>query len=355
VRSSLAKDAEHRAIIDATLTGPMDKLPDGYAARPVQPANDVPAVMELLTAAAIAEYGVPDVDERMIRGAYTLPGFVVERDSQLVFDPAGRAVATVELYDNEAGHVAPFCFFRVHPDALHTTVPDAILSWAAERGKFAVELAEPELRVALHGNVNGVNAEMIAAVERNGWHHERTNWTMEIDLTTAEVPEPVWPGGITVRSADLERDARAIHATENDTFSDHYGFLPQRFEDWLHFRTRFLKAEPDLWFLAMDGDEIAGMALCSSSRAGQPDLGWISTLGVRRHWRRRGLALAILRHCFRQLAARGRPRAGLGVDSQNLTGATRLYEKAGMHVVRETREYELVLREGRDIRTLSLA
>jgi len=157
-----------------------------------------------------------------------------------------------------------------------------------------------------------------------------------------------------VRSADLERDARAIHETEADSFSDHYGYVPQPFEQWLHFRTRFFKAEPELWILAMDGDQIAGIALCSSQRPGQPDLGWISTLGVRRPWRRRGLALAILHHAFRLLAARGKLRAGLGVDSQSLTGATRLYEKAGMRVVRENLEYEMPVREGRDLRTLSL-
>jgi mycothiol synthase len=139
-----------------------------------------------------------------------------------------------------------------------------------------------------------------------------------------------------------------------DSFSDHYGYVPQPFEQWFHFRTRFFKAEPELWILAMDGEKIAGMALCSSQRPGQPDLGWISTLGVRRAWRRRGLALAILHHAFQLLAARGIARAGLGVDAQSLTGATRLYEKAGMRVVREHLEYELLVRDGRDLRTLSL-
>jgi hypothetical protein len=45
----------------------------------------------------------------------------------------------------------------------------------------------------------------------------------------------------------------------------------------------------------------------------------------------------------------------LGVDAQSLTGATRLYERAGMRVVRESREYELLIRDGRDLRTLALA
>ncbi len=59
-------------------------------------------------------------------------------------------------------------------------------------------------------------------------------------------------------------------------------------------------------------------------------MGWVNLLGVRRPWRRRGVALALLQHSFREFYARDRRKVGLGVDAQSLTGATRLYEKAGM-------------------------
>jgi mycothiol synthase len=333
----------------------MPDLPPGFESRPVRPADDVETILELCTAAAIADHGVSDVDERMIREAYNLPSFAVETDSFLVLDADGRAAAVAEFYDGDEVHVAPFLFLRVRPDVTNSDVPAAALAWAAERAPRNAHLAPAGARVSMHTDLSAVNRPMLAALERAGWHHERTNLTMEIDLAAAApLPEPAWPAGITVRSADLERDARAIHAVEADSFSDHYGYVPQPFEQWLHFRTRFFTAEPELWILAMDGEEIAGMALCSSRRPGQPDLGWVSTLGVRRPWRRRGLALAILHHAFRLLAARGVARAGLGVDAQSLTGATRLYEKAGMHVVRENLEYELLVRDGRDLRTLSL-
>jgi len=47
---------------------------------------------------------------------------------------------------------------------------------------------------------------------------------------------------------------------------------------------------------------------------------------------------------------------GLGVDAQSLTGATRLYEKAGMHSdpARQLVLYEKELRPGIEIRTQSL-
>jgi ribosomal protein S18 acetylase RimI-like enzyme len=337
------------------MTDILADLPTGFTTRPVEPADDLAAVVELCNAAAIAEYGLPDVDERLIRESYQFPGFKAERDSLLVLDAAGNAAGLGEFYDNEEEHVAPFFFARVRPDLLDSTVPDHVLAWGAERAPANLPLAEAGTRVAMHSSVAAVNAAMITAYERAGWHHERTSWTMEIDLREHEVPAPEWPEGITLRTADLDRDAHAIHAAENDAFSDHYGFLASSFEDWWHFRTRFFVPEPALWFLAMDGEEIAGMALCSSQRIGQPDLGWVSTLGVRRAWRRRGLGLAILQHSFRELQKRGKPRAGLGVDAQSLTGATRLYERAGMRVVREAREYELLIRDGREVRTLAVA
>ena len=155
------------------------------------------------------------------------------------------------------------------------------------------------------------------------------------------------------RYGQPERDARLLHETEKESFSDHYGYTPQPFEEWWHFRTQFNQPEPELWLLAMDGDEVAGMALVASQRAGQPDLGWISSLGVRRPWRRRGLARrcsSTPSGCWRS----GQAARRLGVDSQSLTGATRLYEKAGMRVVREFYEYERVVRDGVDLRTTSL-
>ena len=337
------------------MTAPMTSLPAGLTARPVDPQVDVQRVLVLCEAAAIADFGVTDVSERMVREAYSLPAFEAATDTHLVVDGRGTAVALAEFYDGEELHIAPYLFLRIHPDHREPLVMAEVLGWAAERAPRNAHLAPAGARVGLHTDVSASNKPTIAALEAAGWHHDRTDWTMEIDLAAAApLPEPAWPEGISLRPVDLDRDARAIHAAENDFFSDHYGFTPNPFEQWWHFRTRFFQAEPDLWVVATADDEIAGMALCSSQRPGQPDLGWISTLGVRRDWRRRGLALAILHESFRRLAAKGKARAGLGVDANSLTGATRLYEKAGMRLVREAFEYELLVRDGRDLRTTSL-
>jgi ribosomal protein S18 acetylase RimI-like enzyme len=114
--------------------------------------------------------------------------------------------------------------------------------------------------------------------------------------------------------------------------------VPSAFDDWEQSLVRSSAFDPTLWFIAEDAGDIAGLSLCRSER--RPGVGHVGILGVRPRWRRRGLGLALLRHSFRELRARGRAKADLGVDGENTTGAVRLYERAGMRVVRRTDSYE---------------
>lgn len=324
-------------------------LPDGFAARALVPDEDAQTVTDLCNAAANAEYGEPELDVQIVRESYKSPGFNPKTDALLVFDSEDRAVAVVEYYDNSADHVAPFVYLRVRPDHLEAGIGEALLEWAEERGYATVPLAAPDLRVALHANAAGANELMQRIFEQSGWRQERIFWEMEIELTQPpDVPELA--AGITIRSAVAGVDEPKIHAAEIDSFADHYGYLPRTFETWLQMATQLYDYDPSLWFLAEDSPEVAGISLCQAERPGSPDAGYVGILGVRRKWRGKGLGLALLRHSFAELYRRGKRRVRLGVDSQSLTGATRLYERAGMHVVRDARAYERVLRDGKELR-----
>jgi len=69
-------------------------------------------------------------------------------------------------------------------------------------------------------------------------------------------------------------------------------------------------------------------------------MGWIASVGVRKPWRRRGLGLALIHHAFSEFWRRGERKVGLGVDAENQTGATRLYERPGMHAAFDAVVYE---------------
>jgi len=119
----------------------------------------------------------------------------------------------------------------------------------------------------------------------------------------------------------------------------------------MHFMTRDEAYDPDLWFLAVDGEKIAGVSLCDKSAHDDPNSGYVRSLSVRRPWRRQGIALALLLHTFSEFYRRGTRKVALGVDAENLTGALHLYRKAGMHVHKQFDLYEKELRPGEEIST----
>jgi len=190
-----------------------------------------------------------------------------------------------------------------------------------------------------------------------GYRYLRRSYRMLIQLESPPL-EPVWPEGLSIRTYNPDTDLKAVFLTDQDVFRDHFGFVEEPIETGLarfeHFMTGYKGFDPSLWYLAWDGDDVAGICLCRSHSYDDPDLAYVNVLGVRRRWRKRGLGLAFLHHAFGEFYRRGKRKAGLGVDAENLTGALRLYEKAGMHVHMQFDLYEKELRPGKEISVQSL-
>ena len=138
-----------------------------------------------------------------------------------------------------------------------------------------------------------------------------------------------------------------------EAFRDHWGSVDEPFEEYykhfMHDLEHDENADPALWFIALDGDTVAGAAINNPKTNEDPEMGWVWQLSVRKPWRGRGLGLALLKHSFYALHQHGCKRAALGVDAESLTGANRLYEKAGMRVLRKNCTYEYELRPGNDL------
>jgi ribosomal protein S18 acetylase RimI-like enzyme len=208
--------------------------------------------------------------------------------------------------------------------------------------------ADPEVRVTLNSWASSNNEVAQQRLERAGYAAIRGHWRMEIDMEAAPT-EPEWPAGITVRTFQPGMD-RQIFEMVDTAFQDHWGHIPGTFEEWRHWTIERETFDPTLWFLAFEGNQIAGGSLCTTFM----DMGWVDTLGILRPWRRKGLGMALLLHSFGEFYRRGRRKVGLGVDSQNLTGATRLYERAGMHVARQYISFQKELRAGKELSTQAI-
>jgi GNAT superfamily N-acetyltransferase len=334
-------------------------LAGGYRLRAGR-LDDVPAVSAVANAHLRALLGREGSRPEYLRRDWEVPGFDPARDTRVVEAPDGGLAAFVCVWDISEPHVRLGSWGRVHPQHQGRGLGSALLQWAEARARLAIPRAPAGARVSLQQGSQSVDHAAHACFGAARWQPVRYFWRMAIEMD-APPPAPVWPEGVRVRSADaaeMDRDLRLAVIAVRESFRDHWGYierpLEQELKFWKHFMADNPDFDPSLQFMAEDGDEVAGVSLCWPESEDDPEMGWVGTLGVLRPWRRRGLGLALLLHSFGEFYRRGKRQVGLGVDAASLTGATRLYERAGMHVAEEHHQYELELRPGEDLSTQSV-
>jgi mycothiol synthase len=306
--------------------------------------NDLESVTQLIYDVCLKDGDTSvalTVDE--LRETWEDPKLNLETDAWVVTTKDGRVVGYEEFY-NHSQHAALIGDGYVHPDYMGMGIGTTLLRALENRARYEIERADPDVRVFIR-NVMSIDDEVAREIhEAQGYVPVRFYWRMEIELN--ELPqEPKWPLGVALRSFDAETHAQLVYNVYVETFRDHWGFVAPSIEEW---KSRFIDSseyKPELWFIAWDGEEIAGYAV-SHYRMGD---GWVATLGVRRPWRKRGLGLALLHQTFGAFYMRGTQKISLGVDADSQTGATRLYKRAGMSVGSQYVSYEKELRPGRDI------
>ena len=302
--------------------------------------DDAQGVLGLINANDIAVTGAIDADLNSVIDEWKRPSVDLANDARVVIAPDGTIVGyEIVFHKGEDGKVITDGYS--HPQYNGQGIGTQLLRWAEGCAREYMVTLSPDVRVSLRATIYGDDAPSVSLFEAEGFHSIRQFWRMEIELA-APPPAPEWPAGVTLRTFITGQDERATYDAETEAFHDHWDFSPMPYEEWLLTRVEADDFDPTLWFLAVDGDQIAGVARCRF-RIGH---GWVGSLSVRRPWRRKGVAMAILRHAFGEFYRRGERHVGLGVDSQNPTGATHLYERAGMHASRRFDTYEKELRAG---------
>lgn len=335
---------------------PQIVLPEGFTTRGATLA-DAPAATEMFNIWMQRMTGQDDLaDSNILREDWETPGFNTTEDIRLVFSPTGQLVGYIEVWTTSKPPVHPWIWGRVHPDFGDLGIGTSLMEWAEEHARRVLPNLPADLRFAPRTGTLRVAEESKKLFEDCGFTRIRSSYEMRIEMDEAP-PVPVWSEGITLRTGSHE-EIPAIYRAFEESFRDHFGHIQEPFEEGLARFSHFMKSEgqdPSMWFLAMEGDEIAGISLTRPEGYSEKELGWVNILGVRRPWRKHGLGLALLLHSFGELYRRGVRKTGLGVDAENLTGALRLYEKAGMHVHMVFDTYEKTIREGREISVESLA
>jgi len=324
----------------------------------IRPAvmDDLEAAVALFNACSIEQVGKAEHDVEETRTDWGFHTFNLETDTQVVIAPDGKLVGYIGIWDSEP-HVRLYGFGRVRPESRGQGIGTVLCQWAEARARQAIPKAPEGSRVVALQSALSTDAAAQELLAKQNYQLVRHSFRMVIEMETPP-PEPAAPPGITIRPYHPGRGKRVLVLAVRDAFKDHWGFVEQPFEEeyreWMHWIATSPRYDPSLWFVAMDDGEIAGLSLCDPDTVEDPEMGYVGSLGVRRPWRRRGLGLALLRHSFGEFYRRGTCKVCLGVDAQSLTGATRLYEKAGMRVQRQYDDYEKELCPGVDLSTQSV-
>jgi mycothiol synthase len=309
-------------------------LPDGYSARPAS-WDDLSEVAAMMRACDEHDVGSPDYTEEILADDWRLPALDLARDAWVVRAPAGE-VAGYGWVLNRDAHAQLLGFAVVHPAHRGRGLGTYLVSLREARAAQHVPLAPPEREVTLGSDLVELDRAGHQLLERHRYRLVRHFWQMAIDLDRDDgVPAPAWPEGVGGRMFIPGQDERAVHQAVTESFAEHWGSVAMPFHEWLEMHTSRSSYQPDLWFLAAERQDVAGVLLGHLAEDGE---GWVDTLGVRSRWRGSGVGAALLRLAFQAFLDRGVRIVKLDVDAANETGATRLYERVGMHV---TRRYDL--------------
>jgi mycothiol synthase len=299
-------------------------LPGGYRMRDVDPSLDIGAVLALLRTCDEHDADFSDATETWLREDW---GASTDRGSALAVDRDGTLAAYLSLES-----IDPSSQVDVYMPISPAHRPALRSPWTA----IAVERSQAVAAdgAAIHVTVAPEEGGG-PALEAHGFERVRVFWHMERSVDRAFRTRPL-PPGVAIRPYRVVADDRLGWQLTTGSFADHWGLDPW---PWAAWESDVIGAEtwdPSLVFIAEYRREPVGIVIGLDVEG----IGWVGDLGVLPHARRLGVGRALLGQAFETFASKGFTTVRLNVDSGNETGATRLYEQAGMAVQRAFDCYE---------------
>ncbi|MGP4010544.1 GNAT family N-acetyltransferase [Streptomyces sp. 4N124] len=305
-----------------------------YALRPAA-LTDAAVITDLLNEIDRIEIGRPETDLHTVQADLKHPETDLEQDSWLALD-GDRPVAYGLLWDESGGE-------RIDVD--HYVLPDhqkaglRILE-AMEARALRKARENGAARAVAHLHLNTGPTLDTALIRARGWSVVRRYHVLHRPLDPARDGAPQLPPGVRLRACTDEADRVRAHSLYQDTFAEHFDFQPRTYRQWLHDIDAESLDWSLVWIVSTEDLGDVGFLIARDDRAA---MGWIRSIGVLGEARARGLGGLLLRHAFAAFAARGRDTVGLGVDTDNATGAPGLYARHGMTVHYAVDTWETVL------------
>jgi mycothiol synthase len=290
---------------------------------------------------ALAGVGFTSLD--WVTAEWTAPGADLERDFGVVIGPSGE-IAGYFFLDSDPPHTSVFSIGAVGLGHHGRGVGAAIVEELGRRAMGYAEAAPPDEQVVWRMGALAEEPRVAELLAEHGFEQRRIFWAMK---RVFDGP-PSAAGEVPGVAFDLVAPGNEAEVYDclAEAFEDHYGDgLPPR-DVWLHTHvTAVQRHDPSLWHVARREGAVVGALLGLAEADEDPTLGYIDLVGVRRAERGRGIGRALLLRSFAQFFERGRRGVMLFVDSESTTGATRLYERAGMTGRPRFATWERLIRE----------
>ncbi len=305
-----------------------------YDVRPVGPEDSRAINQMLLEIEAVDQRNFIDTLEDRQRDL-TDPETNPATDSLVFLTPEGKAAGLGWIFTpQEPGQeYVSFLTGEVHPQHRQQGLGEIILSWAEARARQILCGMPSDRPCMMRAFIKDGLQDRVLLYEKHGFKAARSFYRMKRDLSQP-ISQSYWPPGVTLTAWDSERSDEALEVI-NEAFSDHWGFIPMSPDLWRQWVLDHEDFRPDLSFMVLSAEtgEIVGMTVNKVNQAENYARGilegWVMDLCVRRPWRKLGLATALLNISMQAFKADGLEYAGLGVDTENETGALRIYERLG--------------------------
>ena len=226
----------------------------------------------------------------------------------------------------------PFGF--LHPDWRGKGIGNAMFE-AAELRAQKIAAGHPKtMPKFLQVEPQDSEKDLISLLERRGYNPARYETHMVRDLGEP-FPEPPMPAGLEVRLVQ-PGDVRPIFDASNEAFRDHWGIRDMSDEEF-KMQMESPEFQPEIWKVAWDGDQMASVIHNfidhKENKEYQRKRGYTEGICTHRPWRKMGLARSLLVQSMQMFKEMGMTETALSVDSENISGAFRLYEGVGYRKV----------------------
>lgn len=318
---------------------PLENVPqiEGLISRHFEGESDYPKMLAIYTNLYRVGQYPGDTTLESLRAQYTNLSNSDPKDDLIFVEVNGETVAFCRFYWERQMGTGQYTYgilFSVDPAWQGKRIEQSLIAWGETRGYHYASALPEGNRGFFVASCREFDRTRYNILSECGFSIDRYYHSMSRPLT--DLPERPLPEGITVRAV-LPKDYRKIWDASIEAFRDEYGAAEPK-EEWYLSYLADPNFQPYLWQVAWDGDKVVGsvqnyISMEENELEGH-NRGYTEGISVIREWRGRGVASYLICKSMAMFKAMNLDEVALIADTQNPTGAMRLYTNLGYQAYR---------------------